>query len=853
VGERSEDAVTDSALIEARRLHGLGIAANNAGHPSRALRLLQRALRTLADSTATSSIDRAEVTARIWISIATSESELNGLERGLLALAEAERLATFTANTGLKVLLDNQIGFMQVRGGHVDQGLRHLDSAVTNIEQAEPSLAYSVLLNRGCTHLFLGNLTSARRDLSEATQLAAVHDLPSEEAKSRHNLGYLEFLAGNLALALRTMDEVLSLDADVSLAVILLDRSRVLLEAGLYREADDALDEAERLFRADRLWKDVGEVELARAECALLDGEIDAARRLAGSARTRFRRRGNDRWRRTAELVLLQADLEADRPGTRLAPAALRLAAEFREDGLKTQARTAQLFAAEALLRAGRTEQARAVAAEAGEIRELDPISSRLHTRLVRARLSLTTGDRTAGRREIRTGLKELANYQARFGSIDLQTASAIHGHRLGELNLQLALAEGTPSNVLAAVEQGRAISNRLPSVSAPADPVAAELLAELRQVVEGLRVIESDPTAAHQVSSQRHRVAEIQRALRSRSWQAEGAGRALKPAKFDEIDAALAEASSVLVCYLEVEGRLHAVMAGVGQSRIVTLGSTKDVSEQARRVRADLDVLANGYLPGALQTAVTGSLNRSLASLEATLVRPLGLPDSRIVIVPTGVLGALPWTNLPSLRGRPVVVAPSATAWLAASGPIDRTHIAVAAFAGPDLMRAADEVKAVGGCWPDAAVFTESGARHGQLASALTTASVVHVAAHGEHHADNPLFSSIRLADAPLFAYELDQTAKAAEHVVLSACELGQATIRPGDEALGLTSVLLHLGTRSVISGVARVHDEVAAEVMTRYHAALSSGVDSAQALADACATQGALPTPFVCFGATW
>jgi hypothetical protein len=39
----------------------------------------------------------------------------------------------------------------------------------------------------------------------------------------------------------------------------------------------------------------------------------------------------------------------------------------------------------------------------------------------------------------------------------------------------------------------------------------------------------------------------------------------------------------------------------------------------------------------------------------------------------------------------------------------------------------------------------------------------------------------------------------------------------------------------------------------MTRYHSALSSGVDSAQALADSCATQTTLPAPFVCFGATW
>ena len=63
---------------------------------------------------------------------------------------------------------------------------------------------------------------------------------------------------------------------------------------------------------------------------------------------------------------------------------------------------------------------------------------------------------------------------------------------------------------------------------------------------------------------------------------------------------------------------------------------------------------------------------------------------------------------------------------------------------------------------------------------------------------------------------------------------------------------MLLRLGTRSVISGVARVPDDVAAEVMTGYHAALAAGVDSAAALAEACAGSSA-PAPFVCFGASW
>jgi CHAT domain-containing protein len=170
-------------------------------------------------------------------------------------------------------------------------------------------------------------------------------------------------------------------------------------------------------------------------------------------------------------------------------------------------------------------------------------------------------------------------------------------------------------------------------------------------------------------------------------------------------------------------------------------------------------------------------------------------------------------------------------------------------AIAGPDLGRGIEEATAVGRIW-DARLLTGAAATGAAFAQALAGARIAHVAAHGVHQTENPMFSSLRLADGALFAHELDQTADTPEHVVLSACELGLATIRPGDEALGLTSVLLHLGTRCVVAGVARVGDEAAAETMADYHFRLASGQDSAEALAAALAER---PVPFACFGAAY
>jgi tetratricopeptide (TPR) repeat protein len=816
-----------------------------------AISAFQRGLRALSKADPS----QAQVLhARLLISLGRSQSEVGGLEAGMPSMHQAQELAAALGDPAVQMHLHLQLGYMWMRAGKLDSAKADFDAAAQLIAYAEPAVACNILLNQGGLALYRLDLIQAGTALTECIRRASLEGLRVEEFKGRHNLGYLEYLRGNLAASIRLMQEAVELNADASLAIAFLDRARVLVDAGLYREADEALRDAGSLFRSDRLWQDVGEVELARAECALLDGEIAAARRLAAGARTRFRRRGNDRWRREAEIVLLQADLAAGRPGSRLAAPALRLAEEFRAEGLPTRARTARLIAAEALLRAGRPEQAREVASEAGPVRPSDPVSARLQTRLVRAKLQSAAGDRRGAKREIRTGLAELARHQARFGSLDLRAAGAVHGRQLAELDVSLALSEQDPAGTLAAIEHGRAVTSRLQPVQAPEDGVAVEWLAELRQITEELRAIESDPSAAGRVISQRKKMADIQQKLRSRAWQSEGSGEAGRPAAFSDIIDGLGRHSAGLVSFVQAQGVLHAVVVDGGRARIRTLGPAGAAEEAARRVRADLDVLAGGRLPAALRDAVTGSLNRSLAGLDELLIVPLEMTQGRLILAPTGVLATLPWNLLPSLRGRPVVVAPSATAWLGASAPSSRSGPgAVSVFAGPALDHAAREVREVGRSWPGASVYTDGEARQQALRSALSSSTVVHIAAHGQHQAENPMFSSIRLADGPVFAYELDRTARAAEHVVLSACELGQATIRPGDEALGLTSVLLHLGSRSVVSGVARVHDQVAAEVMVRYHRMLASGLDSATALAEAASLAGPHPAPFVCFGSAW
>jgi hypothetical protein len=422
---------------------------------------------------------------------------------------------------------------------------------------------------------------------------------------------------------------------------------------------------------------------------------------------------------------------------------------------------------------------------------------------------------------------------------------------------------DGRPGRVFAWAERGRALASRLPPVRPPADPAAAAILQELRLVRLQSREAELSGRAVPALLARRR---ELEGQVRQRSWYAPGPGEVQQPARLRAVRSALAVgaggAPGALVAHVVCGQVLHALVVTPRTARVVPLGARADVAEAIRRVRADLDVLALHGYPPALRVAATRSLRRGLARLDDLLWRPIGGPgtgppgDGAVVLVPAGSLVGVPWPLLPGLAGRPVSVARSATAWLrsrrhlraAARRPAGRVVLA----AGPDLPRARQEVDAVAGVWPGAVRLTGPAATGAAVLAAANSADVLHVAAHGAHEPESPLFSAVRLADGPVFGYELAGRLGSDAHVVLSCCDLGIAAVRPGEEVLGMTAALLHAGAVSVVASVARVADDVAADTLVEYHRGLQAGRWPAAALA------AAMPGPergagFVCFGAGW
>jgi CHAT domain-containing protein len=120
-------------------------------------------------------------------------------------------------------------------------------------------------------------------------------------------------------------------------------------------------------------------------------------------------------------------------------------------------------------------------------------------------------------------------------------------------------------------------------------------------------------------------------------------------------------------------------------------------------------------------------------------------------------------------------------------------------------------------------------------VSTEMDGAELVHFATHGTVRADNPLFSSLVMADGPFTIYDMERLRHAPRRVVLAACDTGRSHVLAGDETLGFAAALLSGGTATLVAPVVPVPDAETVPFMRAYHGQLRSGRSYAEALARA------------------
>lgn len=779
------------------------------------------------------------------------------------ALREADRAAATVRGVDRARLELQRAVVLMWQGERLDEALGHLNRAIRPFRRAgERSLEAAALHNRGLVHCYRGAMRAAEADLHRAMGLRQSLDQHRLVAILRHDLGFVASRRGDIPVALAWFDEAEAYFRAHGISDPIGWRSRceVLLRARLVTEArktaQAAVDELSRAGMQTHL----AEARLMLAEAAVLDGDPETAGTAARQARRAFARQARPRHEALASYLETKASWQAGERSARLLRAARHSAAALEAAGWTGPAQDARLIAGRVAQERGQPLIAERELASAAARRDRGPVEPRVRGWHAEALRRLAAGNRRGAGRALAAGIRLVDRHRAVLGATDLRAHASGHAAELAELGLHLALERGRARGVLDWAERWRAGALSTMPAAPASDRRLEGQLARLRHAASE---VEQAALEGRRTAPLLRRQAELERSVQQLARHRTGGPTAAARTGDGPLDlGALSNAlgDRALVEFVELDGRLHAVTVVDGRARLTALAGSDEVAAESESLGFAVRRLAYGRGSPAAQDAARAAFAHSRARLDELLLAPLSgmVGDRELVIVPTGALHALAWAALPSCTGRAVAVAPSVDLWSrVATAPAEGSAGPTVLVCGPDLAWADEELAELSRHHPGATVLAGHDATVDKVAAALDGAGLAHVAAHCRFRSDNPLLSSVRLADGGLTVYDVERLGAAPRQLVLSACESGLADVSPGDELRGFVAAMFALGTRTVIGSVMPVPDAAIASLMAALHAELAAGALPATALARVQAAAGdadadlAAAAGLVCFGA--
>lgn len=765
------------------------------------------------------------------------------------ALAAADRAAEVLTGPDAGRLL-GQRAMILARAGRFGEALGCYRRALPRVHRAgDERFEAGMLLNRAALSVYVGRVARAESDLRRCEKLATGAGLAHMVALARWNMAFAAVRRGDIPGTLALLDDVEQRleGSGERLAFARVERAEALIQANLVGEARGVLAPAIHRIEAGGFAADCAEARLMLARAELLDGLPQRAAGTADLARRAFVTQRRLGWAYLAEHASVMARWERGERSLRLLRETTDSTEHLDRWGWEAAAARGRVVAGRLALALGEEETAEAQLTRAGRARTAGPVDVRAAAWHATALWRLHRGNRRGAGAALRAGLRVVDEHAGSLGATDLRVHAAGWGRELAGLGMQLALTSGRATTVFGWTERWRAGSTRNRPVQPPGEPRLAAALAELRRATANLGTATAHGVGTHGLRLQQVR---LEDEVRRRCRHARGAYRPRPEPAIGAVTEALGDRA--LASYTHHRGELVAVTVAGGKVRLTRACAYREVLRVMEALRFCIHRLARRHGSAESLAAARAGVARAGARLDELLMAPLArqIGDRELVVAPTGRLHAMPWSALPSLSERPVTVTPSAAAWLEAlRADRPRTRPTPVLVAGPHVEHAGDEIAAVAARYPEAAPLSGAQAGVEAVRPALDGADLAHLAAHGRFRGDNPLFSSILLADGPLMVYDIERLVSAPRRVVLSACDAAVSAVRPGGELMGLASALLSLGTASLVASVSPVHDEETRDLMTAFHDRLAAGHPPAGALAEAARTSGVLG--FSCFGA--
>ncbi|MFN8637817.1 MAG: CHAT domain-containing tetratricopeptide repeat protein [Chloroflexota bacterium] len=771
--------------------------------------------------------------------------------------------------------------------GRLRDAAKAYQSALTVLRRlGERSATADVSQNLGNVLVDLGQFDDALRHLRAAERIRRQLGLQAEVALTLLNIGILQYRRGDYGQSLHALTESRqiyeALSFDRGICMVDLEMLPTCIALNLREESSAAAESAIDGLRKLAMPYELGQALLWAGRLAEADGDLDLALARTGEARGLFAQTGNRLWEdsaclQEASLVARATDnqsgeLEAEPAEAEPADQAARLpsleemlagcrdaTASLEQAGALDRAAFGLLVEGAMLARLGELDQAHACyerARRAAEQLNADHLSFQAYQALGEL---LEAAEPSEAADSYRRAIDHLEAVRSRAVSAELKVAFLTDKADVYERLVGLLIQEPTPPAIAEAFRyversKSRALLEDLLDHASHAPKARTKRLEkhvrELRQQLSTryLTAYEGNAAPSGEAlsrSGKSESIADLERELARASRDLELASGAGTRQRIDQI--ALAEkplsAGEVLVEYYFVGGELVAFVRRGSETQLRVVADVADVEALVDKLSFQIGKcsLGTAYVMSNIETLRKG-VNRCLQQLYKQMLGPIEdllTEGDRLIVVPHGALHGLPFHAFHDGEGYlvdryAITVAPSAAivqACRQVARPIGERALIVG-IDDPGLPSVPREVEAIGATWDSASIALGPRATSRQLRKSIGTFDVLHLATHGVFRADNPSFSSIKLADAWLTVRDLAEVARGAQLVTLSACETGVSGIMAGDEVTGLTRGLLGAGCSSVVASLWTVSDESTARLMERFYTCLRSGHAPAEAL---------------------
>ncbi len=231
----------------------------------------------------------------------------------------------------------------------------------------------------------------------------------------------------------------------------------------------------------------------------------------------------------------------------------------------------------------------------------------------------------------------------------------------------------------------------------------------------------------------------------------------------------------------------------------------------------------------------------RCLADLYDQLLQPLRefFVGNRLIVVPVGSLNYVPFQALHDgnkyvIEGFEITNSPSAHVWqiLQKRRTKKVRNSLLIGYADERIPLVENEIREIQPIVPNPAAFVGEKATFSAFVENAPRFDLIHLACHGRFRSENPMFSSLHLADGWITVRDICAQKLKANLITLSACETGLSKIMAGEEILGLARGFLTAGADSLIVSLWSVNDAATGHLMLRFYDNLQRGLSIAASL---------------------